>query len=339
MNFREENILNKALDKFQKTTAIEIEFHKDVYNGPLQPDVLIRIAHRGLEWYFAGNVKLGVTRANIGILAQELMKFREKGLLITRYVPPPVADLLKELDVPFIDTAGNVFINDPPLYVFIKGNKPGEELRPEPIQRIFRPAGLQALFALLCNPGLEDEPFREIAKAADVALGTVNAVVKELEKMGYLIDMGRRGRRLVKKDHLLKRWVTAYPEQLKPKKFIGQFKANEYDWWEEVEIQDFGAYWGGEIAAAYLTKHLIPEMVTVYTTEPLGKLVLQNKLKKDPNGNVEILNVFWKFGHNRDYTGLVHPILIYADLMATADERNVETAEIIYENEIFRFIQ
>ncbi len=114
MNFREENILQKALDKFQKTIAIEIEFHTDVYDEPFRPDALIRINNQGLEWYFAGIVKLGVTRANIGILAQELMKFREKGLLVTRYVPPPVADLLKELDVPFIDTAGNVYVNDPP---------------------------------------------------------------------------------------------------------------------------------------------------------------------------------------------------------------------------------
>jgi hypothetical protein len=205
MNFREENILQKALDKFQKTTAIEIEFHTDVYDEPFRPDVLIRINHQGLEWYFAGIVKLGVTRANIGILAQELMKFRDKGLLVTRYVPPPVADLLKELDVPFIDTAGNVYINDPPLYIFIKGNKPDEEPRPEPIQRVFRPAGIQVLFALLCNPGMEAEPLREIAKAADVALGTVNAVMKELEKIGHLFDMGRRGRRLVRKDHLLTR--------------------------------------------------------------------------------------------------------------------------------------
>ncbi len=58
MNFREENILQKALDKFQKTTAIEIEFHTDVYDEPIPPDVLIRINHQGLEWYFAGHVKL-----------------------------------------------------------------------------------------------------------------------------------------------------------------------------------------------------------------------------------------------------------------------------------------
>jgi hypothetical protein len=339
MNFREENILQKALYKFQKTTAIEIEFHTDVYDEPFRPDALIRISHYGREWYFASIVKLGVTRANIGILAQELMKFREKGLLVTRYVPPPIADLLKELDVPFIDTAGNVYINDPPLYIFIKGNKPDEEPRPAPIQRIFRPAGLQVLFALLCNPGMEDEPFREIAKAADVALGTVNAVMKELERMGYLIEMGRRGRRLVRKDNLLKRWVTTYPEQLRPKQFKGRFKAIEYDWWREIDIQVFGAFWGGETAAAVLTDYIKPEVATIYTKNPIGKLVIRNKLKNDPDGNVEILNVFWNFEHNRANNGLVHPILVYTDLMATGDNRNIETAGLIYDAEIIKFIR
>ncbi len=107
---------------------------------------------------------------------------------------------LREMDIPFIDTAGNAYINQPPLYIFIKGDKLAEEPRPEQIQRAFRPVGLQALYVLLCNPGIEDKALREIAKAADVALGTVNRVMKELERMGYLVKMGRRGRRLVRKD-------------------------------------------------------------------------------------------------------------------------------------------
>jgi hypothetical protein len=339
MNFREKNILQKALDEFQKTTAIEIEFHTDVHDEPFRPDALIRITHQGLEWYFAVKVKSGVTRAYLGIVKQELMKFREKGLLVTRYVPPPIADLLKVLDVPFIDTAGNAYINDPPLYVFIKGNKPDEQPRPEPIQRVFRPAGIQVLFALLCNPGKEAEPLREIAKAADVALGTVNAVMKELEKMGNLFDMGRRGRRLVRKDHLLKRWITAYTEQLRPKQLKGRFQAIEYNWWREIDIQDFGAFWGGETAAALLTEYVNPEVATIYTKKPIGELVLKNRLKKDPNGNVEILNVFWNFEHNMIKKGLVHPILVYADLMATGDSRNIETAGLIYDEEIIRLIR
>jgi len=66
-----------------------------------------------------------------------------------------------------------------------KGNKPTEELRQELLNRAFKVRGLQILFALLCNPGLENQPLREMAKVADVALGTVQWVLKDLNTMGY----------------------------------------------------------------------------------------------------------------------------------------------------------
>jgi hypothetical protein len=339
MNIRYKKILEKAIDVFQKTTELKVDFHGYDYDEIGYPDALMKVANRDVELYFAVEVKLRITRATIGVVAQEFLKFQEKGMLVTRYVNPQIAELLREMDVPFIDTAGNAYINQPPLYVFIKGNRLAEEPRLEPIQRAFRPAGLQVLFALMCNPGLEDEPFRKIAKTAGVALGTINRVMKELERMGYLIEMGRRGRRLVRKDNLLNRWVTAYPEQLRPKQFKGQFKAVNYDWWKDIDIKDFGAFWGCEIAAAFLTKYLRPEIVTIYTKQPIGRLVLKNKLKKDPNGKVEILNAFWNFEVKIFHNDLVHPILAYADLMATGDNRNIEAAGIIYDAEIARFIR
>ena len=47
---------------------------------------------------------------------------------------------------------------------------------------------------------------------------------------------------------------------------------------------------------------------------------------------------FWNF-ENNDYPGLTHPILIYADLLATGDPRNIETAKIIYEKDIVRYLR
>jgi hypothetical protein len=47
---------------------------------------------------------------------------------------------------------------------------------------------------------------------------------------------------------------------------------------------------------------------------------------------------FWKF-ENHGYVDMVHPILVYADLLATGDPRNIETAKIIYEKDIVRYIQ
>jgi hypothetical protein len=71
---------------------------------------------------------------------------------------------------------------------------------------------------------------------------------------------------------------------------------------------------------------------------------MTRKLKRETNGNVEILKRFWNFNHDRPdpdnkHLDLVHPVLIYADLLATGDARNIETAEIVYEKEIARFVR
>jgi hypothetical protein len=331
--------IKKAVDVFRKTTGLEVEYQTEFVDEIGTADGLIRITHQELELYFAVEAKQRVNRATIGIIAQKLMTYTDKGILITRYVTPQLTELLKEMDIPFMDTAGNAYINAPPLLIYIKGNKPTKELHQEPLNRVFKVRGLHVLFALLCNPGLEDQPLREIAKAANVALGTVQWVFKDLKTMGYLVDMGKLGRKLIRREDLLKRWVTVYPEQLRPKQLKGRFKATNGEWWRNIDIDQYEAFWGGEVAANKLTAYLKPEMTTIYTKQPIGKLVLKNRLKKDPDGNVEILNVFWNF-EPRTYLGdMVHPILTYADLIATGDTRNIEAAKMIYEKEITQFIR
>lgn len=332
-------ILQNALEILKKTTNLTVDIQPNTFHAAYGPDAVIRIAFQDMECYFAAEVKNMLTRATLGVAVQQLQKFPQKGLLITQYITPQIADLLKGMDVPFIDAAGNAYINEPPLFIFIKGNKLADTYRPEPPTRAFRPAGLQVVFALLCNPGLENAPFREINKAAAVALGTVGWVMRDLKQMQYLVDMGKRGRRLIRKENLLTKWVTTYPEQLRPKQLIGRYRAIDYNWWKHTELHTFKAYWGGEIAATMLTKYLKPQIVTIYTKQPLGKLLLKNKIKKDPNGDIEILKAFWKFEYNWPHPNLVHPLLIYADLLATGDARNIETARIIYDQELTRLIR
>jgi hypothetical protein len=92
-----------------------------------------------------------------------------------------------------------------------------------------------------------------------------------------------------------------------------------------------GACWGGEVAAAKVNKHLKPEKVIIYAHEIPGKLIIENKLRKATAGDIEILKPFWKFYHEFIDLGIVPPLLVYADLMATGDDRNIETAGIIYD--------
>jgi hypothetical protein len=83
-----------------------------------------------------------------------------------------------------------------------------------------------------------------------------------------------------------------------------------------------------------LTRYLKPQTVTIYIKQPVGKLLLKHRITKDPQGEIEILNAFWNFEFQWDYPDLVHPLLIYADLLATGDPRNIDTAEMIYEREL-----
>ena len=338
MKTQQNTIANKALNLFRKRTQMDADFLNEKIGTDLYGDGIVRIAHEGRRWEFEAEVKLRVNRATVALWKQK-MNNTGKFLLITDYVNPELAEDMRTHDIPFIDAAGNAFINATPLYIFIKGEKPDKTLKTEPVKRLFKPAGLKLIFALLNNPGLEKATYRDMAKAAEIALGTVDFTLNELKELGFLIDMEKRGRHLVKTKQLLRRWTEAYPEQLRPKLVQGTFRVDARNWWKNITLAEFGAFWGGEIAAAKLTGYLKPEKAVIYMGLLPGKFVFKYKLKKDPNGNVEILKPFWNFQWKATKLGLVPPLLVYADLMATGDARNIDTAELIYDEHLAKLVR
>jgi hypothetical protein len=337
----ENDLLKLALEVFRKNLPVQVEFNEmePTYAIGRHADFLLRMVMHGKETRFYVEVKANVTKTDKLLVMMRKGGFEHPFLLVAKYINGQMAEQLKQDGIEFIDTAGNTFINQPPLYIFIKGNRPPDIAKHIPAKRAFKPAGLRTIYALLCNPGLENKTYREIAAVTDVALGTVDWIIKELKELGYLLDMGKRGNRLIQKEKLLQRWVTAYPEQLRPKLTLGRFKG-EYGWWQQETLDPLKAQWGGEVAAAKLTQYLQPQIITIYTTpQQLNQLLIGNRLKRDQTGDVEILERFWKTAEPRTYKDVVHPILIYADLLATGNERNIETARIIYEQYIIQLIR
>ena len=97
---------------------------------------------------------------------------------------------------------------------------------------------------------------------------------------------------------------------------------------------------GGEVAAAKLTGYLKPGTVTLYADKHrFGEFVVANRLIKDPQGNIEILERFWPLNNDFGEGDTVHPIIIYADLVAIGDQRTMETARIIYEQHIDKYFR
>ena len=331
-----EGLIATALKMFEQNTGLKAAYQGKLLDETKYPDGLVRIDHQNMQWLFALQARTRVTRATVAIEKTEVMNFQGERLLVTDYVTPPMADLMKKMAIFFMDTAGNAYIKKPPLYVFIKGNKPPGRAKTTPQRRLFKPSGLRVVFALLNNPDMVNWPYRDVAKTADVALGTVGWIFRDLRQMGFLLEMGGRKRRVTNLQTLLRRWVEVYPDQLRPKLVIDRFKADHYDWWKEINIVEYHACWGGEVAAAKLTQRLKPEKVVIYANEPPGKLIIGNKLRKANDGNVEILKPFWKFKHEFADQGIAPPLLVYTDLMATGDDRNIETAGIIYDKYLVR---
>jgi hypothetical protein len=78
--------------------------------------------------------------------------------------------------------------------------------------------------------------------------------------------------------------------------------------------------------------------LTIYTHGKAAEVVVRNHLREDDNGKIEILKAFWDPRLKVNRTGIVPPLLVYADLLATGDPRNIQTAELIYEKQLARFI-
>jgi len=340
---REDEILKLAVEAFRKNAPLQFEVKNLIkqphYTFDFRPDMELGTEINGKEIRYCAEIKNTFTKTNIMLLLMRKQKLPYPLLLVAKYVNPVMTKELMEKGIEFIDTAGNAFINQPPIYIFLKGNRPPETLG-QTQNRTFNPTGLRIIYALLCNPGLENKPFRKIAEKTRLALGTIGWFMRDLRELGFLIDMGKRGYKLTQKDILFQRWITAYPEQLRPKQLLGRYKGEHDGWWQHKKLDHLKAKWGGEVAAAKLTQYLKPEIITIYTTaEYLNHLLLECKLKKDPAGEVEILNQFWDYDENVEYRDLVHPMLIYADLIATGNQRNIETAKIIYEKYIVQFIR
>lgn len=338
------SILADAIHSLSVSTGLQASVAVDKSSGGKGIDGIAVISDGRKRWRFSIELKGQLNSHTLGSAIAAVSKYkREHGptALVTSYINPSQAEKLRDLGVEFFDTAGNVFLKQEGLHVFVCGRKARDsntrESRPA---RAFNATGSRLIFALLCNPGLEEKPYRQLAKEAGISLGAINWIMSDLKSLGHLVDNDTRGRRIQNRKELLKRWVAAYPEQLRPKLLIGRYhKEGALDWWQNAELPP-GAFWGGETGAALITRHLRPEIVTIYSETNFPRLQAQYGLRRHSDGKTELLRRFWAFDKwDEQDQHVVPPLLIYADLIRTANDRNLETAEILYDQCIARLVE
>jgi hypothetical protein len=274
---------------------------------------------------------------------------RKHYLLVSSHITQSQAVALEDASVEFMDTAGNCFIHLPNLYLFVVGNRsPRKEARNRPV-RLFTPSGLKVVFAILTDPRLKDpsrdpvvlnKSYRQIAEITGVSPGTITWTRRDLEKVGFLYSDERGLLQLIRRQELMEQWVSSYAEKLRPKLAIARFRSPGTDWWRKQSLASYGALWGGEAAAAKLTAYLTPEFFTIYQRGSPNKLILDLGLARDPGGDVEILEAFWgSVPVTPASSDCVHPLLVYADLVASDIGRNLKAARRVYETELHHLVQ
>ena len=246
------------------------------------------------------------------------------------YITPGAKELLKEAGISYLDKMGNTFLDFPGgVLVYIEARKS----RPEHIKikgASFNKAGLKLVYLLLKNDAYANMPYRMIAKEAKIAVGSVSKVMHDLHDKGYIQKKNEESWIVRNHKDLLKEWTRAYNETVRPDLQIGIYRSIDKDFypsWQSYALPDQSA-WGGEPAAFKMIEYMKPAHFVVYTSNP-KEVMRKFKLVPDPGGNFELLKTFTDpilLGMDK-----VDPVLVYADLVNTEDERAIETAQKIYE--------
>ena len=259
-------------------------------------------------------------------------------LVVADYITPKSKETLKSNGVNYIDSYGNAFLNLSNLKVYVeKGNaKPVYNVYSE----VFTRAGGQILFHLLQEPELINENQQYLAEISCVSLGSVSKTIKGLLKEGFSVKWDNEKKyQLVRREELLEKWVALVNEKILPAHKIGKYRFTTS---EHYQIGDTGprleSCWGGEYGANLITNYLNPEKYSFFTTREKVDLIRLFKMIPDENGNISAYKSFWKPTSTKLYYNhgetAANPLLVYAELIYSGNDRNIATAKIIFDEYI-----
>lgn len=341
----EHELISAAIAKLNQQTDLDIDF-RTFKDGNIDGELVLPHIKQPLiieckKW-------LNTASLQKHLLKVELLSQTTQVVLVTEYINPNQATTLKRHKVPFVDVAGNVYINQPPIYIDIQGKTPKkpkqEEARAKQLGKAFQPKGMKVVLMMLLEPDLVTKPMRTIADVAQVALGTVKQVIDDLIYQNLIVQKDQKTKVIVNPEVLLEKWFQAYPTAVEAKLAKGVYIADNVEKLRGLNVQDIGALWGGEYAAELCDRYLNAKDYLLYVMpEHKNELIKLARLRKEKTGetlNTKAIRVIIaeppleieKLKGHKD--GVVHPYLVYANLLTSSDPRTLDAARRFYENYI-----
>lgn len=330
---RERETLQAVLRKLQEEVPIgdyEVKWEVPAVKGTVFDAVLNfqKILHE-----YAVVINMNINLKMLDAMEFYLAVADRTVILVTGVITDKTAVELRRRNIQFIDTLGNMYLiqEDPFVLVHKTGNRPQAKTDEKPANA-FTGTRLRVIFALLTNEDAVNLTYREVANLAGVALGTVGLTFRDLKLLGHIREYKHK-RKIMNRDKLVKRWMEAYPTEIRPKLKPKRFTVPDRNWWIQTDINRYGAVLGGETAAAMLTKHLHSEHGVIYIKGDIHELATALRLRADPLGNITVMDRFWTGENLRiNQTPIAPPLLVCAELLAEGGERNMEAVKMIREN-------
>lgn len=296
---------------------------------------------------YACRVKHGLNRARLehallGLRPAREPRSRLRPILLTDFLPGPLADVLDRAQIDYVDAAGNMSLRWPgKLYVRVRGAAPIRAAEATAGQ-LTTPTGLVVIFTLLAEGNREARPYRTVAEKSGVSLAAVGRVAAELRRRGFLVLQGRKRRLLRRRRELLDLWIGGYSERLRPRLVVGRFQAAERDLAPALarfvdQARETGIGWAltGGFAADLLTGHYRGDQLVLFVESWRPDVTAALRWLPAREGPITVLRALspgvTREPLMRDALPVAHPLLVYAELLFEGHEREIETARLVYE--------
>ncbi len=274
------------------------------------------------------------------------------GILFAPYIASPTAHRFASHNLNFVDLAGNCRLalgNE--RFAMIEGRRPVRDMESK---RGIGVPGYRVMFELLASEAARRLPIRELASRAGAGKSSTAVALRRLEEAGLLLRT-QAGIRVTRPRELFERWLVGQLDHVMPRTLAGRFRTAETDPLKfetkaEAALSEYSEVlqagiessqtpaqspiefaWGGT-AAAWRMHHYFRGTDTILHVSQLPPS-LANRLGLLPSmiGNLKIYEhgTIAQTAFRGTVSRAMHPMLVYSDLIASGEERSMQTAEMI----------
>lgn len=262
-------------------------------------------------------------------------------ILVAQYINPNMAVRFKDAGLQFLDAAGNIYLRQPGHFLFVTGNKESDfghqESKPASVVNALSAKALVVMYTILKERDALQWSYRLFSEKTSVSIGMISQVMRELEQQGYLTKSASGVTSILQPEELLQRWTAGYIEVWRKFRSHERWVSNDPFWQDEQQLCTTTAVVGGEIAASHYLNYLNPGSAMFYATrqevESMARIFRLRKARTDfePGYKVSFMEPMMPKELLLGDDGYAHPLLAYAELIASKEPRNIETAKRLYD--------